>query len=114
MISEEQYNDAVEKTHKAQEIINQYFVEKRKRFEDRMKINLSFNDDELVYSASSRCPCGHGLAYPKDCTPDHYWDCSAILKGIANKNVQHTAKLPFTFYDIKGESEERGTTRLEV
>lgn len=76
-----------------------------------MAENPIFTDDELVYSANQLCPCGHGLAYPKDCGPSHYWDCSAILKGIADKSVQHTGQLPFAFYYIKVESERNGTTR---
>lgn len=55
---------------------------------------------KLIYAAEARCPCGAGLAYSKGM--DH-WDCSAILEGTADKNVQHTAQLPFVFYEIKSE-----------
>ena len=95
----------------AQETINTYFKEKREAFQQRLKDNPIFTDDELRYSAVTLCPCGHGLAYPKDCIPGHYWDCSAILKGIADKNVEHTGQLPFASNSIKGESERNGTTR---
>jgi hypothetical protein len=64
---------------------------------------------ELVYAATSRCPCGAGLAYAKDSDPfKGYWDCSAILLETAipsgeEGSVQHTAQLPFIFYEIKSE-----------
>jgi hypothetical protein len=111
MITEEQLKEAREGEKKAQEIIRQYFIERNEVFKKRLAENPIFTDEELRYSAVSLCPCGHGLAYPKDCNINHYWDCSAILKGIADKNVQHTAKLPFSFYNIKSENEQRGTTR---
>jgi hypothetical protein len=111
MITQEQYDQAIKKKEEAQEIINAFHKEKAIAFDQRMENNPIFTDDELTYSASSLCPCGYGLAYPKDCSMNHYWDCSAILKGIADVNVQHTGQLPFSFYDIKGESDYRGTTR---
>lgn len=68
----------------------------------------------LVYAATSRCPCGAGLAYD----PAHenagsvftgplsgHWDCSAILLGTADPAVTHTDKLPFAFYEIKSEGQ---------
>lgn len=110
-VTKEQYDEAVVLKDNAQKTINEFFRQKRERFELRLKENPIFTDDELFYSASSLCPCGHGLAYPKDCGPSHYWDCSAILKGIADKNVKHTDQLPFAFYDVKGEGERNGTTR---
>jgi hypothetical protein len=68
---------------------------------------------EIVYAASTRCPCGAGLAYEADSDPfKGYWDCSAIILGTAREDVQHTAKLPFVFYEIKGENQPsaRGAT----
>jgi len=111
MITEEEYEKAKTQHEESEKIINQYHMEKRQRFEQRMKDNPVFTDDELFYSARDLCPCGHGLAYPKDCSPNHYWDCSAILKGIADKTVEHCAQLPFAYYSIKGESKHNGTTR---
>ena len=111
MISQEQYDQAVKQVEENQKVINQYHTEKADTFEKRMKENPIFTDEELLYSAYSLCPCGHGLAYPKNCGGFHYWDCSAILKGIAEKNVKHVDKMPFTFYSVKGESELNGTTR---
>lgn len=87
---------------------------------------------KLTYAATTRCPCGAGLAYPTDGPGDPdsplnwpfngYWDCSAILLGEAiesgqEKSVQHTAQLPFSFYEIKSENQpsaEGATTRPEA
>lgn len=63
-------------------------------------------DNDLVYSAYSRCPCGAGLAYKRNAKPNSdewAWDCSAILKGVANDKITHTAILPFVFWEIKSE-----------
>lgn len=69
--------------------------------------NLSESD--LVFSAVARCPCGSGLAYVGD-GRDNYWDCAKIWLGTADQNVQHTAKLPFVFYEIKTERQSDGMT----
>lgn len=111
MISEEQFKAATTAKNEAEETINAYFKQKAEAFNRRLIENPVFTDDELYYSATSLCPCGHGLAYPKGCGAWHYWDCSAILKGIADKSVKHTDRLPFSIYGVKGESEYRGTTR---
>lgn len=111
MISEEQYRSALDARDAAQAVINAYGKQEAEAFSRRMQENPIFAEEELIYSAHNLCPCGHGLAYPKNCGAFHYWDCSAILKGIADPNVEHTAKLSFTMYDIKGESDYRGSTR---
>jgi hypothetical protein len=103
-ITREQYDSAVAAKTAAEETIREYFKQ-------RMRENPIFTADELTYSAGTLCPCGFGLAYPKDCGPGHYWDCSAILTGTENPTATHTGKLPFSFYDVKSESEHRGTTR---
>lgn len=111
MVSEEEYLQAVKQKEEAQAITQQYHKEQAEAFENRLKENPIFTDEELHYSAYQYCPCGHGLAYPKGCSPHHYWDCSGILKGIADPNVEHCGRFPFTFYNIKGESDRNGTTR---
>lgn len=111
MVTKEEYENAILQRDSYEDIIREYLEQKRKAFDERLKINPIFNDDELFYSATARCPCGAGLAYPKDCGGFHYWDCSAILKGTQDNNVKHTDQLPFTFYEVKGESERNGTTR---
>lgn len=80
---------------------------------------------KLVYAATARCPCGAGLAYDKKGESgrpiEGYWDCSAILLGEAIPSgepgsVQHTARLPFVFYEIKGENQPsaNGTTTRDA
>lgn len=82
----------------------------------------SWTEDDLTYAATSRCPCGAGLAYGPMCVEPpfkgpSYWDCSDILLGRAIPSgqpgaVEHTAKLPFTFWEIKSENQPsaRGAT----
>ncbi len=71
----------------------------------------------LVYAATKRCPCGAGLAYDRRGDSGKpiqgFWDCSRILLDMADVTVTHTDRLPFAFYEIKGESKSRGTTRPE-
>jgi len=114
MITKEQYEEANKQHEAAEKIMNQYHREKQLTFDQRLKSGVPFTDDDLMYSAYDLCPCGHGLAYPKDCGFGHYWDCSAILKGIADSKVKHTGQLPFAFYSIKSEiqpSANGSTTR---
>lgn len=67
--------------------------------------------DDLVYAATTRCLCGAGMAYEKNSDPfKGYWDCSAILLGEATPSgepgsVKHESRLPFVFYEIKGENQ---------
>lgn len=82
--------------------------------------------DRLVYAAHSRCPCGAGLAFDPLFEDENsvfkgplsgYWDCSAILLGKADQAVQHTAKLPFSFYEVLSEQQPSAggaTTREPV
>lgn len=111
MISLEQVQEARRHRDEAEETIRQYNKEQMEAFELRLKENPIFTDEELRYSAETLCPCGHGIAYPIACGPFHYWDCSAILKGIADTNIKHTGQLPFTTYEVKSEGEGKGTTR---
>lgn len=67
MISKEEYDKAVRQVEEAEKIINAYHKEKLDRFEKRIVDNPIFTDNELFYSARALCPCGHGLAYPKEC-----------------------------------------------
>jgi hypothetical protein len=105
MITKKQYEKAVSLRDMGQDLINAYNKQKIEAFQKRMQENPVFTDDELRYSAHDLCPCGHGIAYPTGCGSHHYWDCSAILKGIADPTVQHCAKLPFAFYSIKSEGQ---------
>ena len=105
MITQEQYEAACAQKDAADEVIRAFYLQKENDFKARLESGKPFTDDELVYAAFTLCPCGHGLAYPKACGMSHYWDCSAILKGIADKTVKHTGRLPFAFYSVKSEEE---------
>ena len=105
MITKEQYDEATVQKAQAEGIISAFFKQKAESFDDRLKSGKPFTDYELIYAAVARCPCGHGLAYPKDCGGFHYWDCSAILKGIAKDETTHTDRLPFAFYEIKSDQQ---------
>lgn len=104
-ITREQCEEAQKRRDEADKVIRDYFREKQEAFDKRMQDNPVFTDDELIYSASSYCLCGHGLAYPKDCGPTHYWDCSAILKGVADPKEKHSDRYPFVMWSIKGEGQ---------
>jgi hypothetical protein len=106
MITEKEYQDAKIAQENAQKIINQYWKEQNDAFEKRLKENPIFKENELIFSATARCPCGAGLAYPKNCTPHHYWDCAAILMGNDDKSVTHTDQKPFAFWKVKSESKD--------
>ncbi|GAB1376888.1 hypothetical protein MASR1M48_17400 [Lactococcus petauri] len=116
MITEEQYKEASETKEACEKIMHEYHVQQNeianKRYKEFQEGNAPYTDEELYYSRESLCPCGHGLAYVKKCGSEQkYWDCSAILKGIADSSVQHTGQLPFAFYDVKGEQEYEGQVR---
>jgi hypothetical protein len=72
----------------------------------------AFRADELVFAAHDRCACGAGMAYPIGCSVHDAWHCSAILRGIASRELAHSAPLPFSFYEIKSEDQPsaRGAT----
>lgn len=110
-VSREEYDQACNDIERARLIIAQYFKERQERFKQRMESPEPFTDEELIYAAEEYCPCGHGLAYPDGCGIDHYWDCSAILKGTADEEAEHTEKLLFSEHQILGESALAGTTR---
>jgi hypothetical protein len=111
MITKDQYEEALNQGKEANKIISQYHTEQQQLFDEKVKNGHKWTDEELIYSARKLCPCGHGLAYPRGCGGLHYWDCSAILKGVADPSIEHCAKYPFAYYDIKGESDRNGTTR---
>lgn len=74
------------------------------------KKQTTYTDAQLRYAATARCPCGAGLAYPKDSGIQGAWDCADILTGRAIPKdrpgfKQHTAALPFAFYEVKSEDQ---------
>lgn len=73
----------------------------------------SYSEEELLYSATSKCHCGAGLAYPKDSSqPDERsvfksasdWWCSTLLKGIPWDGKKHDV-FSFAIYEIKSEDQ---------
>ncbi len=67
-------------------------------------IGQRYAPEDLCFSATARCGCGAGLAYPKKSGMHGSWHCSAILLGAADKTQTHD-KLPFAFYEIKSENQ---------
>lgn len=102
---------AEELKSKLQDMLNHLYKEEQAKKDARMEAfkrgEQYFTDEELRYAAIARCPCGHGMAYPKDgfSTMHGYWDCSAIWKGCADPDVKHESQLPFAFYEIKSEDQ---------
>lgn len=119
MITEEEYKKASRLKDECEETMRAYHAQqddiRNERYKEFLTGKAPYKDEELFYSRNSLCPCGHGLAYVEKCgSNQRYWDCSAILKGIADENVEHVGQLPFAFYDVKGEQEINGvkqTTR---
>jgi hypothetical protein len=118
MITREEYEAAKTAHDDAQKVINEYATqEEQRRYALAQKHEAeghTYTDAELVYAATARCGCGAGLAYFKGTSLRGFWDCSATLKGTADKAVQHTDRLPFAFYEVKSEkqpSAQGATTR---
>lgn len=105
MITESEYKEAVAQQNQAESVINTYHKQRASVFEDRWKRHQKgeefFSDEELTYASTSRCHCGAGLAYPKNCGGFHQWSCSDCLTG-RTRTGQHDA-YPFAFYEIKSE-----------
>jgi hypothetical protein len=103
--TEAQLREAIAAGNEASAELGRRIMERGKEVEARCDKGPVFTDADLVYAAYSRCPCGAGMAYPKDISPHGFWDCSAILKGTHDQSVQHTGRLPFAFYEVKGEGQ---------
>jgi len=103
MITKQEYEQAVKVNKESQGVINQYFRDRA--FKAKMDNNPVFTDDELTYAADARCPCGAGLAYPKDAGGDQYWDCSDILKGMTDNTDGHSCQLSSMFWSIESENQ---------
>lgn len=92
---------------------NKLILEEADKIEDRIHnchfLKDKFKQDELRYSRITRCACGKGLAYVKNCSPRSAWYCSAILTGTADQNVKHDKGFPFDSYEIKSENEQQTT-----
>ena len=110
-ITKELLDSAIAQRHLADTIIKAYYEQERKTLAERFKNGPSFTADELRFSATARCSCGAGLAYPKCSGIDGCWDCSEVLMGTADITLIHSGRMPFSMYNIKAESDHNGTTR---
>ena len=74
-----------------------------------------YTDAELTYSATARCHCGAGLAYPGNSAAAQAlgsWVCSRVLRDGAA--AEEHDRFPFAFYELKSErtiSANGATTR---
>ena len=109
MISRQRYEIACHQYAESQEIMEAYSRERKERFEKRQADDYEWLDNELVYSASRRCECGAGLAYPEGCPDGWYWECSAVLKGVGGDG-RHSGRLFFIYCDVEKEG-SGGRTR---
>lgn len=66
-----------------------------------------FSLEELRFAATSRCSCGAGFAYPINVGMGGSWECSDILRGQAEAGSSHSGAMPFSFYEVKSEENER-------
>jgi hypothetical protein len=94
--------------------LEQLYRDRELSTEERVKLAQNGHGDfrlgELVFAAASRCPCGAGLAYPKNVGMHGSWDCSDILRGLAKpkghpESKQHSAAMPFIFWEVKSEGQ---------
>lgn len=66
----------------------------------------TFEDSELMYSATARCKCGAGLAYPMDhdaAWKIGAWVCSHALKN-EDANPEEHQSFPWSFYKVREET----------
>lgn len=78
-------------------------VEKRIKLSHAGKGDFKLN--ELRFAAFDRCSCGAGMAYPVNISPSGSWDCSAILRGLAEAGSTHSSSMPFAFWEVKSEDQ---------
>lgn len=110
MITEQEYKKALAQLEEANQIISKYHEQSTLSFKEKWNKfclgEVFFKDDELIYSAYSRCKkCGAGLAYPKDCDTHHEWTCSEVLKGTEAYACHRHDAYPFIMYEIKSENQ---------
>ena len=73
------------------------------------EVSYNFTDMELLYSATARCRCGAGLAYPLETAHAMKlgaWACSAVLTGAVSgpdEKGKHIA-YPWSMYKIREET----------
>lgn len=91
--------------------LKEIYVNEQKEVEKNIELchsgKHSFLDSDLIYSATAKCNCGAGLAYPKGVGIHGNWDCSGILTGraLTDLSIKHDAPYSFSFYEIKSEQQ---------
>ena len=112
-----EFNEAEQaKIDQAKALEEQAKALKDQAYADRQARDCERDDKErLVFAASWRCSCGHGMAYDPagklggdirgPFKMPSQWECSAILLGIADKALIHTGPHPFAFYEAKSEDQ---------
>jgi len=75
------------------------------RIYEAYKMKSAFSDDELLYSATARCNCGAGMAYPHGTGIRGAWHCSDVLTGRAKDVTVEHSQLSFMMYEIKSEDQ---------
>ncbi len=106
MITRAQYDAASESKKQAEEVMHAYHAQESNKADERIKTGVPFADDELIYAALTLCPCGHGLAYPKNPgSLKRQWECSAVLRNLSGVGPEHSPALPFSCYEIKSEQQ---------
>ena len=118
-VTDEEARQAVVSRNRAEALLQIYHHQKDQDFAarwDRFKDGEHFDEQDLVYAATQRCPCGYGLAHPKDCDVRHAWNCAGVLLGMVplslRTGISHRVGLSFMFYDVKSEGQPsaRGAT----
>lgn len=74
---------------------------------------MTYDPEQLRFSAAARCRCGAGLAHPMNHDVRGAWECSAILLGDAQPSLDHDGPRPFMFWEVRSESgdDTANTTR---
>lgn len=68
----------------------------------------AYTNDEIIYSATARCPCGSGLAYVRDCGAFSSWYCAAALRhDLPNPDPFDGKHHEYPFVEWKILSEEQ-------
>jgi hypothetical protein len=58
---------------------------------------------QIVYSASVRCPCGHGLAHDAAAGDRAVWMCGLVLGGEAAQSGEHEPPHPIITWSVRDE-----------
>ncbi len=118
--NDEELRKIIDEGRTAEQELNLRLYEEGEQVKERVKgvflgdaNAVVFEDNELVWAATSRCQCSAGLAYPKNIGPNGAWYCSSVLTS-GDPDEVHSEPKPFMYYEIKSEkqpSAKGATTR---